>query len=189
MSELLRTSENPGISPDLLQRAAAVRLVFFDIDGVFTDGGLFFDKDGEAIKRFSTLDGHGVKLIQEAKIIPAVISGRDSPALRRRLDGLGIRHAVLGQEDKLPAAENVLRSLGLTWKDAAAMGDDWPDLPLLVRCTLACAPVNAHAELRVRAHFVCQTNGGHGAVRELCDLLLQAQGFYTAQLARYLTIA
>lgn len=164
--------------PELLLRAQPIRVVFFDVDGVLTDGGLYFNETGESLKRFHTLDGHGIKLLQRAGIVPAVITGRDSAALRTRLQALGVTHARFGTEDKRPAAEEILQTLGLTWDEAAAMGDDWPDLPMLRRCALAVAPPAAHAEVLAQAHHVTQRPGGEGAVRELCDLLLVAQGHY-----------
>jgi 3-deoxy-D-manno-octulosonate 8-phosphate phosphatase (KDO 8-P phosphatase) len=164
--------------PELLLQAQGIRVVFFDVDGVLTDGGLYFSEHGETIKRFNTLDGHGLKLLQRAGITPVVITGRDSKALRVRLAALGIEHAHFGTEDKRPAAELTLRALGLDWSKAAAMGDDWPDLPMLRRAALACAPPTAHAEVLALAHVVTQRRGGDGAVRELCDLLLVASGRY-----------
>lgn len=170
--------------PELLLQAQPVRVVFFDVDGVLTDGGLYFSEAGESLKRFHTLDGHGIKLLQQAGITPAVVTGRDSAPLRLRLQQLGVRHAIFGTEDKLPAAQQILNTLGLDWSQAAAMGDDWPDLPMLRRAALACAPGNAHAEVRAVAHVVTQARGGDGAVRELCDLLLVASGRYAALLAQ-----
>ncbi|MCZ2105341.1 MAG: HAD hydrolase family protein [Comamonadaceae bacterium] len=172
-------------APELLLRAQAVRVAFFDVDGVLTDGGLYFSEAGEALKRFDTLDGHGIKLLARAGIVPAVVSGRDAPALRQRLAALGVPHLRLGVEDKLPAAEALLAELGSTWEQAAAMGDDWPDLPLLRRAALACAPAQAHAEVHAVAHYSTQRQGGHGAAREFCDLLLTARGQY----ARLLDLA
>lgn len=169
----------------LLNRAEAVKVAFFDVDGVLTDGGLWYSETGETIKRFHTLDGHGLKLLQKAGITPAIITGRDSAPLRKRLEALGIQHAHFGTEDKAPAAEATLASLGLNWSQAAAMGDDWPDLPLMRRAAFACAPVNAHPEVLAHAHFVTNRGGGHGAVRELCDLLLKASGGYQALLSEY----
>jgi 3-deoxy-D-manno-octulosonate 8-phosphate phosphatase (KDO 8-P phosphatase) len=168
--------------PALLLRAQAVRVVFFDVDGVFTDGSLYFSETGETLKRFHTLDGHGIKLLQRAGITPAVVSGRDSAALRLRLSALGVVHARLGTEDKAPAAEAILSELGLDWDAAAAMGDDWPDLPLLRRATLAAAPPTAHAEVLAIAHHVTERQPGAGAVREFCDLLLVASGAYAREL-------
>jgi len=148
------------------------------VDGVLTDGGLYFTEAGETIKRFSTLDGHGLKLLARAGITPVVITGRDSAPLRVRLKALGIEHAVFGTEDKLPAAQAMLAQLGLSWSQAAAMGDDWPDLPVMQRAAVACAPPHAHAEARAVAHHITQAAGGHGAAREFCDVLLVAGGHY-----------
>ena len=171
--------------PVLLLQAQGVRVAFFDVDGVLTDGGLYFSEAGETLKRFSTLDGHGLKLLQKAGITPAVITGRDSAPLRLRLKALGVEHAVFGTEDKRPAAEQILKNLGLDWSQAAAMGDDWPDLPVMRRCALACAPANAHVEARHAAHHTTVARGGEGAAREFCDLLLVASGRYAALLADY----
>ena len=163
---------------ELLLQAQGIRVVFFDIDGVLTDGGVFFTEAGETIKRFNTLDGHGLKLLMRAGITPVVITGRDSKPLRMRLAALGIEHAYYGIEDKRPAAEASLTALGLNWSQAAAMGDDWPDLPVLTRSAFACAPPGAHAEVLAVVQHVTRAPGGAGAVRELCDLLLIASGGY-----------
>ncbi len=169
--------------PALLLKAQGIRVVFFDVDGVLTDGGLYFSEQGETLKRFNTLDGHGLKLLQRAGITPAVITGRDSKPLRVRLAALGVEHVHFGTEDKRPAAETTLKTLGLNWSQAAAMGDDWPDLAMLTRCAFACAPANAHPEVLAAAHYVTHLPGGAGAVRELCDLLMVASGRY-AELLR-----
>jgi len=182
MSELPPLRPVLNFDPELLLRAQPVLVVFFDVDGVLTDGGLYFTESGETTKRFHTLDGHGLKLLQRAGITPAVISGRDSAPLRARLAALGVTHLRLGTEDKWPAAESVLAELGLDWSAAAAMGDDWPDLPMLRRAALACAPSTAHAEVLAVAHVVTKRLPGAGAVRELCDLLLVAQGRYALEL-------
>lgn len=168
--------------PELLLRAQPVKVLLLDVDGVLTDGGLHFTEAGETLKRFHTLDGHGLKLLQRAGITPAVVSGRDSAPLRVRLQALGITHLRLGTEDKAPAAHDILQSLGLDWGAAAAMGDDWPDLPLLTRAALAAAPPDAHPEVRARAHWISARPAGAGAVRELCDLLLVASGHYRREL-------
>jgi 3-deoxy-D-manno-octulosonate 8-phosphate phosphatase (KDO 8-P phosphatase) len=172
-------------APELLLKAQDIKVVFFDVDGVLTDGGILMSEAGETLKRFNTLDGHGLKLLQKAGITPAVITGRDSAALRERLTALGITHAHFGTEDKRPAAEKTLSDLGLTWTQAAAMGDDWPDLPVMQRVAFACAPANAHIEARAVAHYTTCARGGDGAVRELCDLLLVASGRYAQLLAAY----
>ena len=172
--------------PELLLQAQGIRVLFLDVDGVLTDGSLYFSEGGETLKRFHTLDGHGLKLLQRVGITPAVITGRDSKPLRLRLAALGIEHAHFGTEDKRPAAEATLQALGLDWTQTAAMGDDWPDLPVLTRCALACAPANAQAEVIAQAHYVTRLRGGEGAVRELCDLLLVASGRYAQLLQEYL---
>lgn len=172
-------------SEDVLARARAVRVLFLDVDGVLTDGGLQFSDQGEVLKRFNTLDGHGIKLLQKSGIATAVVTGRDSAPLRLRLQQLGVQHARFGTEDKAPAAQAILEELGLTWSQAAAMGDDWPDLPMLMRSRLACVPANAHPECIARAHMVTSQRGGHGAVRAVCDVILQAHGAYAALLESY----
>lgn len=174
-----------NFSPELLLKAQGVRVAFFDVDGVLTDGGLYFSESGETLKRFNTLDGQGLKMLQRVGITPAVITGRDSQPLRVRLAALGITHVHYGTEDKRPAAEETLQALGLTWSQAAAMGDDWPDLPMLCRSAMACAPLNAHAEVKAAAHYVTSARGGDGAAREFCDLLLVASGQYVNLLAPY----
>jgi 3-deoxy-D-manno-octulosonate 8-phosphate phosphatase (KDO 8-P phosphatase) len=170
--------------PELLLLAQGIRVVFFDVDGVLTDGGLYFSETGEALKRFHTLDGQGLKLLKQAGMTPVIITGRDSPALRMRLKALGIEHARFGTEDKRPAAEDFLQALGLDWSQAAAMGDDWPDLPVMQRAALACAPANAHVQAKALAHHVTTERGGEGAARAFCDLLLVASGHYAKLLAQ-----
>jgi 3-deoxy-D-manno-octulosonate 8-phosphate phosphatase (KDO 8-P phosphatase) len=168
-------------APEQLLRAQPVRVAFFDVDGVLTDGGLFFSESGETLKRFHTLDGHGLKLLQRHGIVPAVISGRDGKPLRQRLEALGITHLRLGTEDKAPAAQALLDTLGLGWHQAAAMGDDWPDLPVMRRAAIACAPPGAHDEVLAIAHHITRRAAGDGAAREFCDLLLMAHGAYGAE--------
>jgi 3-deoxy-D-manno-octulosonate 8-phosphate phosphatase (KDO 8-P phosphatase) len=178
-------------APELLLkaqgRAMGLKAAIFDVDGVLTDGRLFIGESGESFKAFSSLDGHGLKLLAQGGIVPLVITGRDSPAVRRRIADLGLPHAMYGVQDKLAAATALLQSLALDWEDVAAMGDDWPDLPLMTRAAFACAPANAHAEVRAMAHHVTAARGGDGAARECCDLLLMAAGRYAALLQGHLT--
>ena len=178
---------SPALSfpPELLLAAQDIRVAFFDVDGVMTDGGILFSDEGETLKRFHILDGLGLKLLQRAGITPAVITGRDSRPLRRRLEALGVKHVHYGTEVKLPAAEKTLAELGLDWSQAAAMGDDWPDLPVLRRVAFPVAPPHAHVEVRHCARHVTQAAAGQGAVRELCDLLLVACGQYAQLLESY----
>jgi 3-deoxy-D-manno-octulosonate 8-phosphate phosphatase (KDO 8-P phosphatase) len=177
-------------APELLLQAQGpalgMRAAIFDVDGVLTDGRIYIGEHGEGFKAFSTLDGQGLKLLRQGGIEPIVITGRDSPAVRRRVADLGLVHAVYGASDKLAAATALLAALGLEWAEVAAMGDDWPDLPLLARAGFACAPANAHAEAKALAHHVTTASGGHGAARECCDLLLVAAGRYAALLQGHL---
>ncbi len=177
-------------APETLLRAQGdgldLKAAIFDVDGVLTDGRLYISEHGETVKAFHALDGHGLKLLKQGGIEPLVITGRDSPAVRRRVADLGLTHALYGVQDKAAAAERVLAGLGLGWRQVAAIGDDWPDLPLLTRAAFACAPANAHAEVRAVAHHVTSARGGEGAAREFCDLLLMAAGRYAALLHGHL---
>jgi 3-deoxy-D-manno-octulosonate 8-phosphate phosphatase (KDO 8-P phosphatase) len=172
--------------PELLLKAQGrglgMRCAIFDVDGVLTDGRLYIGERGETVKAFHTLDGHGLKLLARAGITPLIVTGRDSAAVRRRVADLGLVHAAYGAEDKLAAAQALLDALAVDWADAAAIGDDWPDLPLLARAGFACASANAHAEVKAVADHVTAVTGGHGAAREFCDLLLLASGRYAALL-------
>ena len=176
-----------AFDPALLLQAQGIRAAIFDVDGVLTDGRIHVGEHGESFKAFSTLDGHGLKLIALAGIVPIVITGRDSPAVRRRMADLGIVHARYGAADKLAVAEPLLAELGLAWSEVSAMGDDWPDLPLLTRAGFACAPANAHIEVKARVRHVTAAAGGYGAAREFCDLLLCAAGRYANALRGHLT--
>jgi 3-deoxy-D-manno-octulosonate 8-phosphate phosphatase (KDO 8-P phosphatase) len=177
-------------TPELLLKAqggpGGIRAAVFDVDGVLTDGRIYISEHGEEFKAFSTLDGHGLKLLARGGIVPIVITGRDSPAVRRRVADLGIAHAVYGAHDKLAAAADIMQALQLKWDAMAVMGDDWPDLPLMTRAAFACAPSNGHVEARAVAHHVTTVPGGHGAARECCDLLLTAAGRYASLLHGHL---
>lgn len=182
----------PALSfpPELLLQAQGpsfgMKAAIFDVDGVLTDGRIFIGESGELFKSFATLDGQGMKLLVQAGIVPIVITGRDSPAVRKRVADLGLPHALYGVHDKLAGAQPLLDALGLDWPDVAAIGDDWPDLPLLLRAGFACAPANAHAEVKAVAHHVTAQRGGDGAAREFCDLLLIAAGRYAGLLNGHL---
>ena len=176
-TELLLKAQGPGLG---------LKAAIFDVDGVLTDGRIYIGAQGESFKAFSTLDGHGLKLLAVGGITPIIITGRDSLAVRRRVADLGLKHAVYGAKDKLAVAQPLLDQLGLDWAEVAAMGDDWPDLPLLARAGFACAPAQAHAEVKAVAHYTTQAAGGHGAARECCDLMLQACGRYAALLNGHL---
>ncbi|HEX2540782.1 MAG TPA: 3-deoxy-D-manno-octulosonate 8-phosphate phosphatase [Caldimonas sp.] len=184
-----RSDGSPALSfpPELLLAArgagAGIAAAVFDVDGVLTDGRVYIGADGEPFKAFATLDGQGLKLLAQGGIVPVVVTGRDSPGVRRRVADLGLAHAAYGAADKLAAATTILGALGLAWDRVAVMGDDWPDLPLMRRAAFACAPPHAHIEARAAAHHVTTAAAGFGAAREFCDLLLVAAGRY-AELLR-----
>jgi 3-deoxy-D-manno-octulosonate 8-phosphate phosphatase (KDO 8-P phosphatase) len=165
-------------APELLLGAQGIRAAVFDVDGVLTDGRLYIGEQGESFKAFNTLDGHGIRLLAAAGIAPIVVSGRDSPAVRRRSSDLGVTHTAFGAADKVGAAEPLLAALQVGWHELAVIGDDWPDLPLMQRARFACAVPDAHIEVRAIAHHVTRARGGEGAAREFCDLLLCAAGRY-----------
>jgi 3-deoxy-D-manno-octulosonate 8-phosphate phosphatase (KDO 8-P phosphatase) len=173
------------LPPDLLDRARAVRLLVLDVDGVLTDGTLYYCATGEELKAFNIQDGLGIKMLRSSGVELAIVTGRSSRALELRAENLGIRHLYQGVEHKLAAFERLLRELGLTADQSACMGDDLPDLPLLARCALALTVPEAPDALRTRAHYVTRRGGGRGAVREACELILEAQGALEAQLAPY----
>lgn len=164
------------MTDDTQQRAARIRLVAFDVDGVLTDGSIYyFDEGGEA-KAFNTKDGYGIRLLLRHGIEVAVVSGYDSAATWRRLNRLGVAHAQLGRDDKRQALSEVLHACDCRAEEAAYMGDDLQDLPAMEAAGLACAVADAHPEVRRRAHWVSAAPGGRGAARELCDFVLRAQG-------------
>lgn len=171
--ELLLVARGPG---------DGIAAAIFDVDGVLTDGTVYLGEGGETVKAFSTLDGQGIKLLQIAGIVPIVVTGRDSAAVRRRMADLGVAHAAYGVTDKMAAAAALVAEIGVDWHSVAAIGDDWPDLPVLQRAAFACAPPQAHVEVRAVAHYVTAAAAGHGAAREFCDLLLVAAGRYAALL-------
>lgn len=161
------------------ERAAGVELAVFDVDGVFTDGRLYYGARGEQLKAFHVRDGHGIKLLLRHGVQVAVISGRRSPAVTQRMRELGIRHVFQGRDDKLPVLKTLLQKLKLGWQQVACVGDDIVDLPLLESAALAIAVADAQSELRAHAHYVTDACGGEGAVREVCDLLLAARNIGT----------
>ncbi len=158
------------------QRAADIRLLVLDVDGVLTDGRLYFSPQGEEMKVFHVRDGAGIVQVLRAGIAVAVISGRDSRAVDRRMAELGVSWVRQGVNDKLAALREMLDILGLGPQAVACVGDDTPDLPLLASTRLGVAVADAHVSVREKAHYVTRLPGGHGAVREVCDLLLAARG-------------
>jgi 3-deoxy-D-manno-octulosonate 8-phosphate phosphatase (KDO 8-P phosphatase) len=162
-----------GIAPDVLERARRVRLLLLDVDGVLTDGRMYYGPDGEELKAFDVKDGHGIVLLRD-HVELGVVSGRPGLA-RRRLEELRFRHMVFAQRDKL-AGYAELAHLGIPDAEVAYMGDDVNDLGLLRRVGLSACPADALPEVRRAVHFVSSNPGGRGAVRELCDLIRAAKG-------------
>ncbi len=166
--------------------ARQVKLLIVDVDGVLTDGGLFFDNRGEEYKRFNSLDGHGIRMALDGGIEIAVITGRQSHIVEHRMRDLGVSHVYQGSRDKLPAFERLLRDCGLKAEQAAYIGDDLPDLPIMRRVGFAIAVQNAHGFVKQHCDWVTSARGGEGAVREVTDFILHAQGLLDAQQQGYL---
>ena len=158
-----------------LPNLRGIRLLTCDVDGVLTDGRIYIDDDGREQKAFNALDGVGLKLLMQAGITVAWITGSRAPAVLRRARSLGIDRVVLGAEDKLTPWQALLRELDLTPAACAHIGDDLPDLPVLARCGFAVSVPHAPPAVRAQAHFVTQREGGMGAVRELCEMILAAK--------------
>ena len=171
---------------EVMNRAAAIRLAIFDVDGVLTDGGLIFDEAGRENKVFHSRDGHGLKMLQASGVELAVISGRRTEAVTHRMAGLGISHVYQGQQDKLPAFYELLDKLQVTPEQTAYVGDDVVDLPIMLQAGLAVAVRDAHPLVHRYAHWQTSSPGGRGAVREVCELLLEAQGKLDGMLQAYL---
>jgi 3-deoxy-D-manno-octulosonate 8-phosphate phosphatase (KDO 8-P phosphatase) len=173
-------------SPDALARAKRVRLMLFDVDGVLTDGRLWYGPSGEVFKAFAALDGHGIKQLMESGIAVALLSGRTFPAVAVRAAELGVVHVLQGVDDKRDVFEKLCARLGIATHETGFMGDDLVDLPVLRRCGFACAPREAHELVRSHVQYVARAPAGAGAVREICDLLMRSQGTLEAAQARYL---
>lgn len=157
------------------QSLARVRLVAFDIDGVFTDGRFYLSNDGVESKAFHTHDGYGVRQLLGAGLNVAIISGRKSAAVEQRMSELGVRHVIQGISDKVAAFETLIAELEIDEADAVYVGDDLPDLPLLHRVGFSVAVNNAHDEVKTTCDYTTDKAGGFGAVREVCDLVLNAR--------------
>ena len=180
-------SANPLLpEAELMARAARVQLMIFDVDGTLTDGGLLYGADGEQLKRFNALDGHGIKQLQQSGVATAIISARKSAIVSKRAADLGIAHVEQGVHDKHSAFIQLLAQLSLAADVCGFIGDDVIDLPILSQVGFAVGVPNGHREVQARVHYVTQAGGGHGAAREVCDLIMQAQNTYEAALAGYL---
>jgi 3-deoxy-D-manno-octulosonate 8-phosphate phosphatase (KDO 8-P phosphatase) len=170
----------------MIPKARTVRIAIFDVDGVLSDGGLHYAETGDAMKTFDVRDGMGIKLLQDAGVELAIITSRRAGSVRERAADLGIRHIQQGVADKYSAFEALLAGLGLTPEQSAFLGDDLVDLPVLKRCGFAVTVADAPALLKRHADYVTRANGGRGAAREFCELILHNQGKLTAQTARFL---
>lgn len=170
---------------NILEKAARIRLVVFDVDGVLTDGSLYLGDDGHEYKAFHSRDGHGMKMLKQSGVEIGIITGRTSQVVENRMASLGIEHVYQGQLDKLPAFLSLLAKLGLKAEAVAYVGDDVVDLPILVRAGLAIAVADAHPMVMRHAHWRTRHPGGRGAARDVCELILEARGALAGLLQRY----
>ncbi|HMB60986.1 MAG TPA: 3-deoxy-manno-octulosonate-8-phosphatase KdsC [Xanthomonadales bacterium] len=180
-------SDNPAgnLNPLLVKKAEKIRLLALDVDGVLTDGRLYFDQSGNEMKTFFTRDGLGIKALQRFDICVALITGRSSAIVARRAEELGISLVYQGCDDKLDAFNDVLEKTGCNEEQVCYAGDDWVDIPVLDRVGLAVTVPDADPLVKSRAHWVTDNGGGKGAVREICDLILMAQGLDRILLEQY----
>lgn len=171
---------------EVYERARHVRVAIFDVDGVLTDGALYYTDSGQELKAFNVLDGHGMKMLQESGVALAIISSRSSRSVEERARNLGIELVFQGAADKVAAFNELLRRCRVAAGACAYVGDDVADLPVMRRCGLAVTVPDAPAFVRRHAHYVTRARGGGGAVREVCELIMHAQGSLEARLAAYL---
>jgi len=171
----------------ILEKAKQIELVIFDVDGVMTDGGLIFGDDGQEYKVFNSLDGHGLRMLFESNIKAAVITGRTSQVVEHRMKNVGIDLIYQGYRDKNPALEQLKNRTGIPLEKMAFVGDDVVDLPVMTQVGLAIAVQDAHPYVIQHAHWTTPRAGGHGAVRDVCELLLEARGELSAKLETYLS--
>jgi 3-deoxy-D-manno-octulosonate 8-phosphate phosphatase (KDO 8-P phosphatase) len=173
-------------APDALERARRIRLMIFDVDGVLTDGRLWYGPSGEELKVFHSFDGHGMKMLAGSGVPCALLSGRRSAAVAARAAELGIAHVFQGIDDKVATYREMLSRENLQPEQTGYMGDELVDLPVLTRCGFACAPREAPEAVRNRVHYVAAAAAGRGAVREVCELVMRSQGSLERALAAYL---
>jgi 3-deoxy-D-manno-octulosonate 8-phosphate phosphatase (KDO 8-P phosphatase) len=170
----------------VLEKAKKLKLLILDVDGVLTDGKLFFDNEGNEYKAFHSRDGHGIKLLRQTGVEVAVISGRKSNSVALRMKNLGIEYVYQGHENKIAAFNEIIEKLQITPDQAAHVGDDLLDLPIMTRVGLAIAVDDANFAVKQHADWCTTLPGGHGAVREVCDLIMQAQGRFEDVVNAYL---
>lgn len=179
-------TKNSSVSVDILEKAAKIQLLVLDVDGVLTDGKLYFSNTGDEFKAFSTLDGQGIKMLQNSGVAVAIITGRTSELVQRRASNLGIEHLIQGREDKLTAMDELREKLGLDYRDIAYLGDDLPDLAAIRKAHLGITVANGHQYVVEHADWQTDAIGGNGAVREACELIMKAQNTLTAAWENYL---
>ena len=165
-----------NVPPDITDRAKLIRLALFDVDGVLTDGKVILDSTGKELKIFNIKDGHGIRLLQHYGIEVGVITGRSSKALEHRMNDLEVKHVIQGCNEKFNAYQNLLRKLKIKENETSFVGDDIVDLQIMSRCGLAIAVSDAHEFVKKHAHWETSASGGQGAVREVCELILESQG-------------
>lgn len=172
---------------DILEKAAKIKLVIFDIDGVLTTGALFLDNEGNEYKAFNSKDGHGLRMLQDGGVEVAIITGRQSELVQHRAKDLGITRIYQGKREKLPAYEELLAETGLSHEDIAYVGDDVVDLPVMTKVGLAICVQDGHAFVKKHAHWITENNGGCGAGRDVCELILESQGKLQDMLQSYIS--
>jgi len=172
---------------DILEKAKQIKLVVFDVDGVLTDGSLFVGDDGQEYKAFNARDGLGMKMLQRSGVEIGIITARSSQVVEHRMHNLGIKYVYQGRLEKLPAFEGLVGKLGLDFEQTAYVGDDVVDLPVLRRAGLAIAVQDAHPIAKQHAHWQTPHNGGRGAARDVCDLIMEAQNTLDAQVQYFLS--
>jgi 3-deoxy-D-manno-octulosonate 8-phosphate phosphatase (KDO 8-P phosphatase) len=173
------------INDSIIDRARKIKLLILDVDGVLSNGQLFFTNSGEEIKAFNSLDGHGIKMLQNSGVKVAIITGRTSHIVEKRAASLGITILIQGREDKLAALQEIRQEHLFELAEIAHMGDDHPDLPLIKCLGLGISVDNAHWLVKEHAHWVSDFKGGEGAVREACDLIMLAQGTFDDSIKPY----
>lgn len=171
---------------DILDKAARIRLIIFDVDGVLTDGSLFLGDDGQEYKAFNSRDGHGIKMLKKYGVEIGIITGRTSRVVEHRMANLGVEHVYQGKLDKLPAYEALAAKLDIPASETAYVGDDVVDLPVMRRVGLAIAVQDAHPLVRAHSHWQTPSPGGRGAARDVCEMLMEAKGVLQDELNRYL---
>ncbi|TCS70446.1 3-deoxy-D-manno-octulosonate 8-phosphate phosphatase (KDO 8-P phosphatase) [Sulfuritortus calidifontis] len=170
---------------ELIERAQQIKMLIFDVDGVLTDGSLFYGDDGQEYKAFHSRDGHGIKMLKASGVEAGILTGRTSNVVLHRAKNLGITHIFQGADDKLAVYERLLAQTGLKPEETGYMGDDLVDLPVLKRCGLAFSVPEAHELVAGQVHYITRAHAGRGAAREVCELIMRAQGTWAAQMAHY----